>query len=261
MSVRLGAVHYLNVRPLVYRLDRDPHFALQFDAPSRCADLLQAGDIDLGMIPSIEFARAVDYRIVPGLAIGSRGPVASVAMFTKVPIDRIRTIAADTSSRTSVGLLRVLCARRFHIAPEFQPMAPDPATMLARADAALIIGDPALFLDHEAMGVAKIDLGAEWGEMTGLPFVWAFWAGRRGAIDRDGIERLQRARDAGVGHTDEIGDAYCAGDPPRMAVARKYLRDNMQYGLGEAERRALETYYGYAAELGLVDAPRRPEFY
>lgn len=258
---RLGAVHYLNVRPLVYRLDRDPNFALRFDAPSRCSDLLTAGEIDLGMIPSIEFARAVDYRIVPGLAIGSHGPVASVAMFTKVPVDRIRTIAADTSSRTSVALLRVLCARRFHIAPEFHPMAPDPEAMLARADAALIIGDPALFLDHESMGVAKVDLGAEWSDMTGLPFVWAFWAGHRDAIDRETIARLQRARDLGVAHTDEIGEAYCAGDPPRMRIARDYLRDNMRYGLGDAERRALETYYGYAAALGLIDAPRRPEFY
>lgn len=258
---RLGAVHYLNVRPLVYRLDRDPHFALRFDAPSRCSDLLKSGAIDLGMIPSIEFARAADYRIVPGLAIGSHGPVASVALFTKGPVDTIRTIAADTSSRTSVALLRILCARRFRIDPAFTPMAPDPAAMLARADAALIIGDPALFLDHQSMGVTKVDLGAEWSGMTGLPFVWAFWAGRRGAIDRHGVERLQLARDYGVEHTDEIGDAYCAGDPPRIAIARDYLRDNMRYGLGDAERRALETYYGYAAELGLIDVPRRPEFY
>ncbi len=260
-TTRLGAVHYLNVRPLVYGLDRDPDFALRFDAPSRCADLLKAREIDLGMIPTIEFARAANYRIVPGLAIGSFGPVASVAMFTKVPVDRIKTIAADTSSRTSVALLHVLCARKFGIDPQFQPMAPDAQQMLARADAALIIGDPALFLDYEAIGVTKVDLGAEWSEMTGLPFVWAFWAGHHDAIDRDGIERLQRARDYGVRHTDEIGNAYCAGDPPRMKVAREYLRDNMRYGLGDAERRALETYYGYAAELGLVDAPRRPEFY
>lgn len=259
--IRLGAVHYLNVRPLVHRLDRDPRFALRFDAPSRCADLLKAGGVDVATIPTIEFARAADYRIVPGLAIGSLGPVASVAMFTTVPIDRIRTIAADTSSRTSVALLQVLCARRFHITPAFRPMAPDARAMLGSADAALIIGDPALFLDHEAIGATKVDLGTEWRELTGLPFVWAFWAGRPGAIDRDGIERLQRACDDGVRNTDEIGDAYCAGDPPRMAVARNYLRDNMRYGLGDAERRALETYYGYAADLGLVDAPRRPEFY
>ena len=258
---RLGAVHYLNVRPLVYRLQEDPAFDLRFDAPSRCALLLEAGEIDLGMIPSIEFARGDDYRIVPGLSISSLGDVASVALFSRVPVSQVRRIAADTSSRTSIALLEILCARHFHVRPVLEPMAPDPGRMLAACDAALLIGDPALFLDHDAMGVAKIDLGAEWLAMTGLPFVWAMWVGRRGAADAEVIRRLQHARDEGVAHTDEIAEAYSRGDARRIAVGAQYLRDNMRYGLGEPEQAAIATYYREAAALGLAPAARTPRFF
>lgn len=258
---RLGAVHYLNVRPLVYGLDHDPRFALRFDAPSRCASLLAGREIDLGMIPSIEYARATDYRIVPGLSISSHGEVASVALFSPVPMERIRTVAADTSSRTSVALLHVLCARRFGIDPEFRPMAPAPEEMLAACDAALIIGDAALFLDHAALGVRKIDLGAEWLALTGLPFVWAFWAGRAGAADPEVVSRLQRARDEGVARPDEVAAAYSQGDGTRASVGARYLKDNMRYGLGEPERAAIARYYREAAALGLAPAAVAPAFF
>lgn len=258
---RLGGVNYLNVRPLVYGLHDDPAFDLRFDPPSRCAVLLNEGAIDLGMIPSIEYARAADYLIVPGLSIAAHGEVASVAVFTKVPMERVRTIAADTSSRTSVALLQILCARRFDIAPELRPMAPSPVEMLATADAALIIGDPALFLDHKALGVLKVDLGAEWLHLTGLPFVYAFWAGRKGAATADVTRRLQHARDEGVRHADEIAAAYTPGDAERTAVGARYLRDNMRYGLGGPEREALARYYAEAAALALTPAARSPIFF
>ena len=125
--VRLGAVDYLNARPLVYGLElRSDLFSLRFDVPSKCAALLHEGSIDVGMIPSIEYVRGSDYRIVPSLGIISDGPVASVALFTMRPMDGIRSIAADTSSRTSYALLRILCVERFGIDPDFQPMAPTP---------------------------------------------------------------------------------------------------------------------------------------
>ena len=259
--IRLGAVHYLNVRPLVYGLDRDPRFSLRFDAPSRCALLLAAGEIDLGMIPSIEYARAATYRIVPGLSIASDGEVGSVAMFSTKPVQQIHTVAADTSSRTSIALLQILCARRFGIDPEFRPMPPRPEEMLAACDAALLIGDAALFLDDRALGVLRIDLGTEWKAMTGLPFVWAFWAGHTGAVDADGVGRLHRARDAGVRIPDEIATAYACGDAARAAVGARYLRDNMRYGLGGPERAAIDQYYREAAALGLAPAARRPIFF
>jgi chorismate dehydratase len=258
--VRLGAVDYLNARPHVYGLElRTDLFSLRFDVPSKCAALLHEGSIDLGMIPSIEYVRGSAYRIVPDVAIASDGPVSSVALFTTVPVGRIRSIAADVSSRTSNALLRVLCVERFGIDPAFEPMPPDPAAMLTRCDAALLIGDPALFLDHAALGAEKIDLGEQWTSLTGLPFVWAFWAGRPGVLSRDAVNALRNARDAGVQASDEIAAAYCG--PDRAARGRAYLRDNIQYGLGQREIAGLEKFYELAERHGVVGTVAPPEFY
>ncbi len=259
--VRLGAVNYLNARPLVYGLERRQDlFSVRFDAPSLCATLLHDGAIDVGMIPTIEYNRgAEEYRIVPGMAIISDGPVASVALFTKVPLKSIRTIAADTSSRTSNGLLRVLCAERFGIAPEFTQRPPDPDAMFASYDAALIIGDPALYLDPTSKGVEKIDLGEQWTAMTGLPFVWAFWAGRPDVLSRLHLEALTDARDAGVANSDAIADDYCG--PDRSAMGRVYLRDNIYYTLGEREIAGLGRYYELAERHGVIERRREPKFF
>jgi len=248
--VRLGAVSYLNVRPLVYRLDANPLFSLRYDVPSVCAALLDEGAIDLGMIPSIEALRG-GYRLVPELGIISDGAVASVAVFTKVPLARVRRLGLDTSSRTSAGLTRILCREAWRIEPEFVSLPPDAAAHLEGCDAALLIGDPALFLDHEAAGFQKVDLGSEWTSLTGLPFVWAAWAGRAGAVDAREIAALQGARDAGVGHTDEIADEYCG--PARAALGRRYLRENMRYRLGSREAEGLQRYWDLAAKHRVVD--------
>jgi len=150
-AVRIGAVEYLNARPLVFGLERDPRFVVRFDLPARCADLLHAGDIDLGLIPSIEFLRSPAgpsaYRIVPDLAVASRGPVASVAIYATRNMRDVRSIALDTSSRTSVALTTVVCRRVFGISPRFEHRDPQLTSMLADCDAALIIGDVALFTD------------------------------------------------------------------------------------------------------------------
>jgi chorismate dehydratase len=257
---RLGAVDYLNARPLVYRLEsRRDLFALQFDPPSRCAALLHEHRIDVGMIPTIEYCRGPEYRIVPGLAIVSNGAVASVALFTKQPLGQIRTVAADTSSRTSNALLRILCAERFGIRPELIPMPPDAERMLQECDAALIIGDPALFLDPAVAGVEKVDLGQEWTSLTGLPFVWAFWAGRPGELAAAAVDALVAARDQGVAHADAIAAEYCG--PARAAVGQAYLRDNIYYVVGDREAAGLRMYYELAAAHGLIDAAREPRFY
>lgn len=260
-ALRLGAVGYLNTLPLVHGLDRHPErFALRFDVPSRCATLLHAGEIDLGLIPSIEFTSGSDYRGVPDVAIASNGPVASVAVFSSRPVGAITSIALDTSSRTSAALLQVLCRERFGIAPRFERHAPSLDEMLARHDAALLIGDPALFTDHEARGLLKIDLGEAWTAMTGLPFVWAFWAGRPAVVTDEVCRALAEARDAGVDAVDEIADAYAAGDPERRAVAATYLRHHIEYHLGAAHEAAIERYYASAAILGLVPPGARPVF-
>jgi len=258
--VRLGAVDYLNARPLVYGLElQSGLFGLRFDVPSKCAALLHEGSIDVGMIPSIEYLRGPGYRIVPGLGIISDGPVKSVALFSTKPVDQIRTIAADTSSRTSNGLLRVLCVERFGIEPAFEPMPPDLPAMLRRCDGALLIGDPALFLDHEAAGILSVDLGEEWTGLTGLPFVWAFWAGRPEALTGRHLEALTVARDRGVAASDEIATAYCG--PGRTQRGRAYLRENIKYMLGEREEAGLQKFYELAEKHGVVDRAAAPAFY
>ncbi len=201
--VRLGAVGYLNARPLVYGLETSPQFDLRFDVPSKCAELLHEGAIDLGLIPSIEYNHPItrtEYAIVPDLAIASSGPVASVAIYSRRPIPDVRSIALDTSSRTSVALVRVLCKREFKISPRLEHRGPDLDEMLAACDAALIIGDNALMRDGDG-SIEKIDLGEVWMRTTGLPFVYAFWAGRHGCLSPRDVEVLQGARDRGLQHT------------------------------------------------------------
>ncbi|MEW6319968.1 MAG: menaquinone biosynthesis protein [Acidobacteriota bacterium] len=258
---RLGAVSYLNARPLVYGLDRRPDlFSLRFDVPSQCAALLHEGRVDVGLIPAVEYLRG-EYRIAPGVAVASDGPVLSVAVYTTVPIERVETLALDMSSRTSVALTRVLCARRWGIAPRLTPADPDLRAMLARADAALLIGDPALYVDPAAHDATKIDLGAEWRALTGLPFVYAMWAGRDGALDPCRTAALVAARDAGVGHLAEIAAEATANRPERRAMAEAYLRDNLRYELGDSELAGLGRFHELVVELGLAPGPRPLRFY
>ena len=265
-KIRLGSVNYLNCRPLVHGLggDDDPDFTLRFDPPSLCAALLDAGEIDLGLIPTIAYGDRPGDCVVPGVAIASDGPVASVALFTRTPVSRIRSIALDTSSRTSVALTRILCARRFGISPVFAPHAPDLATMLGEHDAALLIGDPALLGDYRAMSagdVEKIDLGQVWTEMTGLPFVWAFWAGRADAMSPAAVRRLQDTKDAGVRISDALADAYVAGTPQYRDLARHYLRENIRFDLTDRMLDGLRTYYREAASLDLIASAPEPRFF
>jgi chorismate dehydratase len=259
--VRLGAVSYLNTKPLVYGLDqRRDLFALRFDVPAQCAALLHEGRVDVGLIPAIEYLRGA-YRVVPGVAIGSDGPIASVAIFSRVPVAQIATLAVDISSRTSVALTRILCARRWKIAPTFTPAEPDLRAMLARADAALIIGDPALTIDPVAHQVRKIDLGTEWQMLTGLPFVYAVWTGRDGVMGPEHVAALGAARDHGVAHLADIARHEARGDSARADQILRYLGDNLKYGLGDAEIAGLRRFHELAAELGLVRELRELQFY
>jgi chorismate dehydratase len=252
MSVRIGAVGYLNARPLTWALDRDPaRWTIRYDLPAVCAALLQAGQVDLGLTPSIEYLHAPDYRFVPGIAIGSRGAVTSVALYSTKPMAEVRTIALDTSSRTSVALTRVLCHDWFKIAPAFVPQGPSLEAMTATHDAALLIGDPALEADAAALGLLKIDLGETWLEMTGLPFVYAAWTGRAGAVTAGDVRALQAARDEGLANIAAIAAEYAPNDPVRTAKAAAYLRDNVRYGLGTAEAAGLQLFLDRAAALGL----------
>ena len=262
MTVRLGAVGYLNARPLVFGLEnQSDYFSVRFDVPSRCAALLEEGATDLGLIPSIEYCRNPDYRIVPGAAVASHGPVDSVALFLRGDIRNAQSVALDNSSRTSVALVKVLCARHFGIAPRFETMAPDIGVMLDRCDAALVIGDPALFLDAPALGLTKIDLGQTWTQFTGLPFVWAFWAGRVGSASGETVMRLQQARRDGEVGIRRIAERHAEGDPARTERIDRYLRENIKYDLDGPFERGLGLFYQMAGELGLVPAGVQPRLY
>jgi chorismate dehydratase len=264
---RLGAVSYLNTRPHVYGLLDHPDFEVRFDVPSRCAELLEANQIDLGLIPSFEYGRRQtlglrdEYFIVPRIAIASTDAVDSVAMFTRKPIGEIRTIALDTSSRTSANLLRLLCAAWFKIEPAFVDAPPDLDRMLADADAALLIGDPALFTDADALGLTKIDLGSTWREMTGLPFVWAFWAGRIDAAPPDVCRALAEARDRGVQAIDRIAADYAPNDGARAAKVARYLKESIAYDLEGPFESGLRRYYALLAQYGLLDAYPEARFF
>ena len=260
--VHIGAVGYLNARPLTWALDADPQrWAIRYDLPSVCSSLLHAGQVDLGLVPSIDYLQDPAYRFVPGIGIGSRGPVASVALFTRVPVDQIRSIALDTSSRTSVTLIRVLCRHRFGVAPEFVAHAPDLQAMVASTDAGLLIGDPAFEADHAGRGLRKVDLGEEWTAMTGLPFVYAAWTGRAGAVTAADVEALQEAQQIGARSVDAIAAEYGRGDADRTARAAAYLRDNVRYSLGPDEVAGLQLFLNYAADLGLAPRRRQLEFF
>ena len=246
-------VSYLNVEPMVHGLRADPRFEVVAAVPSRVAEMLHAGEVDLGVIPSIEYAGR-DYAIVPGIGISSRGPVASVHLFHRVPLGEIRRVALDTSSRTSVALARILLRLRLGRDPEYVAMPPSVAGMLAAADAAVVIGDPALFHDGDE---PRLDLGQEWTRATGLPFVYAFWAGRPGAVTAEQVGLLQSALRGGLGAIPAIASAYNGLGAGRAAASESYLRGNIVYALGDEELAGLREFYRRAHAHGLV--PTVPE--
>jgi len=259
--LRLGAVSYLNTKPLVYGLDahRD-QFDVRFDVPAKCAELLHDGRVDLGLIPAIEYLRG-DYMIVPDVSIASDGDVSTVAIFSRVPVEKIATIALDLSSRTSVALTRVLCAKHWGIAPAFTPAEPHLDAMLRRADAALVIGDPAFDIDPAKHGVTKIDLGGEWKALTGLPFVYAMWVGRAGVASPEHCRSLAAAKAHGLSHLPEIARQAAGGDAVFEQRALVYLRDNLKYGLGEDAQAGLRRFHELATEVGVAPELKPLRFY
>ena len=251
--LRLGVVSYLNAEPLVFGLEKDPAFVLVRDRPARIAALLAEGRVDLGMIPSAAYADG-DYAIVPGVAIASRGPVRSVRVYHRGPLADARRVALDTSSRTSVVLAQVLLREILGREPEYVRSEPDLDVMLAQSDAALMIGDPALYRPAD---VPSLDLGEEWTRRTGLPFVYAFWAGPVGAVSAEKVARLQQALAQGLRALPEIASSYNGLGAQRAALNEGYLRANIHYGFGPEEQAGLREFYRRAHEQGLI--PRVPE--
>lgn len=247
---RVGAVQYLNTRPLVHGLAA-AGVDVRYDLPSRLADRLAAGDLDVALVPAIELFRAAGYRIVSDACIGCRGPVMSVKLLFRTPPDRVATLAVDEGSRTSVALARILLAERHGVAPRLEtlPIGAGPAD--TRADAVLLIGDRALGPAGGAFQVAW-DLGDEWCRWTGLPFVFAVWAAPA-HVDAAALEPLlARARDAGLANLAAIAAAEAAGHGLTVPQCLGYLRDNLHFHLGPRERDALWLFREKAATLGLA---------
>lgn len=255
--LRLGAVSYLNAEPTVYGLEGEPGLRVERDVPARVAERLHAGEVELGLVPSVEYAFG-RYAIVPGIAIASLGPVGSVCLFHRGPLERVRRVALDSSSRASATLVRLLLHERLGRQPEYVSLPPRLAPMLAAADAALLIGDPALDQDGGLAGdVERLDLGQEWTRLTGLPFVYAFWAGPPGSVSAQGVKRLQQALAAGLAALGEIAGQKARGDAARAARYQAYLRERIVYRLGDAEQAGLREFFRRAHALSLV--PGVPE--
>jgi len=258
---RVSAVRFLNTSPLVWGLLHGPQrgiFDVHFSLPSECAEELRAGEADIGLVPVIALARQPDLMVMPGCAVACRGPVRSILFVSRKPIEQIESFAADTSSRTSVALTQIWLARKFGLRPRVRPYPPKLDEMLELADAALIIGDPALHLDPgmtawRGQPLFVYDLGAEWVEMTGQPMVFAVWAVKNLVADAGDPAIFQASADYGLAHIDEIVEQEGVGRGYSPDVTRRYLTEHISYEFGATEQRSLESFLHAAADLGLVE--------
>ena len=259
-KVRIGAVSYLNTRPLVFGFDQgvaSDRVDLSYDVPSVLADRMAAGELDVALLPSIEVARIGNLAIVPGLAITADGPVKSVLLVSNKPIEKIRSVALDPESRTSNALTRILFATHWNVRPSFAAGPRDLDLALSEFDATVRIGDKALF-DPVPPGCAAHDLGAAWKEMTGLPFVYAVWAAKPGVVDRPLYRAFHLSRRLAGQVLETIGADYTWRGAQHPSIAIPYLTDNMRYRLGSQEAKALRLFWRLAAGLGILDHAPEP---
>jgi chorismate dehydratase len=251
-TLRVGAVNYLNTKPLVERLTEfAPGIDLSFALPSRLADQLARGEIDVGLIPAVEYFRGDGYSFIPGIAIGSHGPVLSVTLFSRVPWPEIRSVSLDEGSRTSAALTHVLLRKRYGIRPRSEALPIDaPADDLA-TDAVLLIGDRAMRACLPGYRYAY-DLGQEWTDWTGLPFVFALWAVRAGVDVGDAEAGFQAAKAAGLAAAGAIAQREAAGLGLDPGYCRRYLTNIIRYDLGPRELAGMARFQELTAELGLA---------
>ena len=291
-KLRISIVQYLNTAPLVWGFTNGPprgKYDLSFTVPSQCAEQLRTGQADVAIIPAIEYARIPDLEILPDLSIASKRLVRSLLLISKAPIGQFKSVALDASSRSTQALTRILCAEHWKITPEFIEMPPDLETMLKKADAALLIGDPALRLslkmepystriegngsqktphkppiagwmwNAEKVGVASpsrklfvFDMVEQWRAMTGLPAVLAVWAARKGVATPEVVADFLASRDFGMSRLGEISAEGARELGLAADKLESYLRDNIDFSLDEENRRGLELYFAHAAKLGLI---------
>lgn len=275
--LRISAIRFLNPAPLMWSFEHEPsrsalaaRYVIQEDTPAECAARLHSGRADIGLIPVA--AHTSSLAVIPGCAIASRDHVRSLLLVVRHPdgIQGVRRVALDTASRTTVAYTRILFSRFWHTQPEFFPHPPDLEAMLAQADAALLIGDPALLAleNREARErrtgerLLYLDLAHEWRAFTGTVWVSAFWSVRPEAIAASGltpaqiIQDFQRSRDEGLAHLDALSEEWADRISLPRSTIHAYLSQNIWYHLDEACLAGLELFYRYGVECGaLASAP------
>ncbi|MEW6213437.1 MAG: menaquinone biosynthesis protein [Acidobacteriota bacterium] len=253
---------YLNSAPLCYSFiygeQKDRCHLLPDASPARCSDMLRDSQVDAALIPVIEYQRIENLKVARGACVASKKSVRSVVLASRVPINDIRSVALDTSSRTSAALIQIILNRFYGLRPRYRPSPPKIEEMLDMDDAALIIGDPAMLIDRSRLYV--YDLAEEWRRHTGLGFVFAFWAIRADSRAWPGEIDFIAARREGVAHTSEIADMYAKSLGLRREELISYLTENISYDLDEESLAGLRLYYELAAGSGLIERVREVDF-
>lgn len=252
----IGAVSYLNTKPLVCNLrEFAPEWDLRFDLPSRLADQLAEDSLDVALIPSVEFLGNPNYRVISNACIACRGPVLSVKLLSRVPMQKIATLALDEGSRTSVALVRILLKQRFGLEPQLSPLPIGCDAVKTTTDAVLLIGDRAMHPPRDVFSEVW-DLGEEWRRWSELPFVFAMWVARSGVDTAKLTSALEAARDAGLSQLDIIAREESRNVGLRADECEAYLRDNLHFFLGPKEHRGLALFFQQATELdGILAGP------
>ncbi len=262
--LRISAISFLNTAPLMWDFDHGDlrrHFEIFYTVPSACAESLRTGTADIGIVPVVAYAFIPGLKVIPDVAIAARRSVRSILLVCRKPIEEVQSVAADTSSRTSVALARVLFRKLWGGARHFQPMAPDVGDMLRECDAALIIGDPALTVDRDRF--VCYDLAEEWNRLTGKPFVFAFWAVRAEAAERspvDLVKIFQESRDHGLQNLDLLAREWAPRVGLSEAAVRSYLAENIDYSLDRDNLAGMDLFFRYAVECGAIAGAPPIEF-
>lgn len=250
--LRIGAVNYLNTKPLVYGLaDRLPEAEIIFDLPSRLADRLAAGELDVALVPSITLVDHPEWAIVSDACIGCLGPVLSVKIMFRVPPAQVRTLSLDEGSRTSAVLAQILLHQLYNIRPELTNLPIGASAVDDSADAVLVIGDRAISNDDSSF-VEIWDLGDRWCRWSELPFVFAMWVARPGIDTIDVATALSAARDEGCQHLAEITREQSAKMQLPTELIHEYLHRNLYFRLDKQQLAGLDFFYQQAASLGLI---------
>ncbi len=258
--LRISAISYLNTAPLMWDFEhggagRD--FDISYTLPSACARALAENAADIGSIPAAAYAEIPDLQILPEVAIASRRAVRSILLVSKVPTEKIRTVALDTSSMTSVALTKILFEKWLGGGRTFTAMAPNLGQMLAEHDAGLLIGDPALQIDRARYHT--LDLAEEWIRHTGKPFVFAFWAIRRDALRESALSLdlpavFQNSRDHGLEpcSISQTARKWASRLDLSEGDVKSYLTQSIHYQLDAGCLEGLQLFYRYAAEIGAL---------